>query len=413
MDLNKKRWFVLIASLAINLCIGTGYAWSVFAKPLMEQFGWLAAQTALAFTVCNAISPVTMISGGKIQDMFGPKWVIFAGGLLFGGGIFLCGLSKSLTWLVVSYGIIAGLGMGLVYSCTIANTVKLFPDKRGLIGGLATAGYGLGSILVPPFANALVASKGILATFKVLGIIYILVICGFSFLIIKAPANYIPDGWTPPAPTKTSAVSGVDKDWKQMLSDPMFYVMLVMLLIGAFSGLMITSQASPIAQGIVGISAAQAAVAVSILALFNSGGRLLCGVVSDKIGRINTLTSIFVISAAMMMLLTTVGTGDYAKFLIAVSGIGLCFGGFMGVYPAFTADSFGAKNNGVNYGIMFCGFALAGFFGPRTAASMSAASGGDYTKAFVIGAVLSVIGLVITFIYRAMKKNAAMAANQE
>ncbi|WZL73871.1 OFA family MFS transporter [Clostridiaceae bacterium 35-E11] len=408
MDLNKKRWFVLIASLAINLCIGTGYSWSVFAKPLMQEFGWVAAQAALAFTVCNSISPITMISGGKIQDMFGPRWVIFVGGILFGGGIFLCGLSTTLTWLVISYGIVTGLGMGLVYSCTIANTVKFFPDKRGLIGGLATAGYGLGSIIVPPIANALIASKGILSTFKILGVIYVLVICGFSFLIMRAPANFVPDGWTPPIPTKNSAVSGVDKTWKQMLADPMFYVMLIMLLIGAFSGLMIVSQASPIAQGMVGVSPAQAAIAVSVLALFNAGGRLLCGVVSDKIGRINTLTSVFVLSAAMMMLLTTVKVGAYGIFLIAISGIGLCFGGFMGVYPAFTADSFGAKNNGVNYGIMFCGFALAGFFGPRTAASISAASGGNYTKAFIIGAVLSIIGLVITFIYRAMKKKSVL-----
>ena len=409
MDLNKKRWFVLIASLAINLCIGTGYAWSVFAKPLTEQFAWTAAQTALAFTVCNAISPVTMISGGRIQDAFGPRWVIFVGGLLFGGGVFLCGLSKTLPWLVISYGIVAGLGMGLVYSCTIANTVKFFPDKRGLVGGLTTAGYGLGSVLVPPFANALIMSKGILPTFKILGIIYLIVICGFSFLIMRAPANFIPEGWTPPEPSKTSSASGVDKTWKQMLADPIFYVMLIMLLIGAFSGLMITSQASPIAQGVVGVTPAQAAIAVSVLALFNSGGRLLCGVVSDKIGRINTLTCIFIIAAVMMMLLTTVGPGDYILFLIAVSGIGLCFGGFMGVYPAFTADSFGPKNNGVNYGIMFCGFALAGYFGPRTAASVSAANGGAYTKAFIIAAVLSIIGLGITFIYRAMRKKAMLA----
>ncbi|NPV74216.1 MAG: MFS transporter [Pelotomaculum sp.] len=173
MKLESKRWLILIASVIINLCIGSGYAWSVFAKPMVALLGATAAAVAMAFTICNSVSPVTMITGGRLVDKFGPKWVIFGGAFLFGGGILLTGYTKSLTWLYLSYGILAGFGMGFIYSCTIANTVKFFPDKRGLVAGIATAGYGTGSIVVAPVANWLITNYGVLAAFKILGISYI------------------------------------------------------------------------------------------------------------------------------------------------------------------------------------------------------------------------------------------------
>ncbi len=406
MDLKKKRWFILGASLLINLCIGSGYAWSVYAGPLIKTFGWSAAATALTFTISNAISPVCMITGGKIQDKFGPKWVIFAGGILFGGGIIVSGFTKSLTWLYISYGIFTGLGMGLVYSCTIANTVKFFPDKRGLVAGLATAGYGFGPVLLAPISQSLIAAYGVLYTFKVLGIAYLVVILAGSQFIMKAPAGYKPEGWEPPALTATSAVTGKDKTWNQMLADPLFYLLLIMLTIGATSGLMIISQASPIAQEVVGVSAQQAAFAVSLVAIANMAGRITWGAVSDKIGRYNALPIMYLVLAAAMFSLTIVSAGSFALFLVTAMLVGFCFGGFMGVFPALTADCFGAKNNGVNYGIMFSGFALGGYIGPVMAATIKAGNGGDYTNAFLIAAAMSICGIAVTFIVRKMSKKA-------
>ncbi len=413
MDLKTKRWLVLIASVLINLCIGSGYAWSVFAKPMVAHLSSVtgvavtAAAATLAFTISNLFGPVTMIIGGSVQDKFGPRWVIFAGAFIFGGGVFLTGFTTSTTWLYLSYGTLMGLGMGLIYSCTIANTVKFFPDKRGLVAGLATAGYGTGSIVVPPLANSMINSMGIMATFRTLGIAYFIIIAVGSFFVMAAPPGYKPEGWTPPAPSAGSAVSGFDKTWKQMLADPIFYVLLLMIMIGAFSGLMIISQASAIAQETTKVTAAVAAVAVSMIALANTGGRLFWGWVSDVIGRYNALTIMYIISAVSVFALTA--TPSYSLFVLEAMLIALCFGGIMGIFPALTADMFGPKNNGVNYGIMFSGFAIAAYLGPMTAASVRASSGG-YVTAFIVAAVISIVGILLTQVVRSKSKKMQEAA---
>ncbi|MBP2629164.1 MAG: NarK [Firmicutes bacterium] len=411
MDLAKKRWYVLIASVVINLCIGSGYAWSVFAGPLIKILGCTAAAAAVAFSLTNMLGPVTMITGGWVQDKFGPKWVIFAGAFMFGGGMYLAGSTDSLSWLYMTYGIMGGLGMGMVYGCTIANTVKFFPDRRGLVAGLATAGYGFGPVIAAPLAQSLIASYGVLATLKIMGIGYLIIIAALSMLITAAPVGYKPEGWNPPAPTASSTVTGAEKNWSQMLSDPMFYLLFSMLVIGAFSGLMIISQASPIAQEIVKVTAAQAAMAVSYLALSNTFGRIFWGSISDKFGRFPALIAMYILAAVAAYGLTTISAGAFTPFVVIVMVIGLCFGGFMGIFPALTADTFGAKNNGVNYGIMFCAFAVAGWFGPRTAATVKAANNGDYTQAFVIAGILSVIGIALTLIVVAKNKKAQAAKN--
>lgn len=413
MDLKTKRWLVLVASVLINLCIGSGYAWSVFAKPMVAHLSSVtgvavtAAAATLAFTISNLFGPVTMIIGGSVQDKFGPRWVIFVGAFIFGGGVFLTGFTTSTTWLYLSYGTLMGLGMGLIYSCTIANTVKFFPDKRGLVAGLATAGYGTGSIVVPPLANSMINSMGIMATFRTLGIAYFIIIAVGSFFVMTAPPGYKPEGWTPPAPSAGSAVSGVDKTWKQMLADPIFYVLLLMIMIGAFSGLMIISQASAIAQETTKVTAAVAAVAVSMIALANTGGRLFWGWVSDVIGRYNALTIMYIISAVAVFALTA--TPSYSLFVVEAMFIALCFGGIMGIFPALTADMFGPKNNGVNYGIMFSGFAIAAYLGPMTAASVRASTGG-YVTAFIVAAVISIVGILLTQVVRSKSKKMQEAA---
>ena len=188
-----------------------------------------------------------------------------------------------------------------------------------------------------------------------------------------------------------------------MLRDPIFYVMIIMLTCGAVFGLMMISQASPIAQNMIGMSVASATAAVSILALFNAAGRVAAGYVSDRIGRINTLTIMLILAVAGLLLLTTAGEGDVAKFYIGVSVVGLCFGAFMGVFPGFTADQFGQKNNSVNYGIMFIGFALAGYAGP-TIMSKVLGRTGSYVPAFWIAMALAVVGLLMSVLYRVLRK---------
>jgi MFS family permease len=242
---------------------------------------------------------------------------------------------------------------------------------------------------------------GILATFRTLGIAYFIIIAVGSMFVMTAPAGYKPEGWNPPAPTAGSSVSGVNKNWSQMLADPMFYVLLLMIMIGAFSGLMIISQASAIAQEMTKVTPAVAAVAVSMIALANTGGRLFWGWVSDVIGRYNSLTIMYIISAVSVFALTA--GPSYSLFLVEAMLVALCFGGIMGIFPALTADMFGAKNNGVNYGIMFTGFAIAAYLGPMTAAKVKVASGG-YVTAFIVAAVISIAGILLTQVVRSRSK---------
>lgn len=416
MNLTKKRWIILIASCFINLCIGSIYAWSVFASPMAEYLSeitgiaYTAGTLAIVFTVTNSVGPITMITGGRINDKFGPKKVIFFGGLLFGLGMILAGFSKSLSMLILTYGIITGLGVGMVYGCTISNSVKFFPDKRGLVGGITTAAYGLSSVIVPPIANALITNFGINLTFKAIGFVFLIVVCVSSFFIEKCPADFIPEGWNPPV-SNNGQTKKNDKDWKGMLSTPVFYVMITLLICGAFYGLMCTSLASTIAQNMIGMTAAAAAIVVSVLALFNTAGRIIAGYVSDKIGRINTLAVAFVISIGGLVCLILCGEGDVALFYFAVSIIGLCFGAFMGVFPGFTVDQFGAKNNSVNYGIMFSGFAFAGYVGPTVLKNVYATYG-SYQRAFIIAVVVAIVGLLLTFVYKYMNKKEILKINK-
>lgn len=408
MSLTKKRWIILAASCLINLCIGSLYAWSVFATPMAAYLssvtGSEIASLAIIFTIANAVGPITMISGGFINDKIGPKWVIFIGGIFFGLGMIASGFAKSVGMLLLTYGLSVGLGVGMVYGCTVSNSVKFFPDKRGLVGGIATASYGISSVIIPIVANALIDNFDVTMAFKILGAAMLVIICVSAFFITACPKGFKPEGWNPPEP-KAGAKAPVDKDWKAMLKDPVFYVMILMLCCGAFSGLMVTSQASPVAQNMIGMTAAEAAVAVSVLAMFNTLGRILAGFISDKIGSVNTILGVFLVSVLGLGLLFISGEGSVATFYIGVCIVGLCFGSIMGIYPGFTASQFGGRNNSVNYGIMFIGFAAAGYFGP-TIMSKIYASAGAYQTAFLAAMALAIAGAVLTFAFRKLSKKA-------
>nr|WP_273041350.1 OFA family MFS transporter [Paenibacillus sp. 23TSA30-6] len=399
------------------MCIGSIYAWSVFSAPMAEYLSSVTGLSltpgnlAIAFTITNSVGPITMISGGWINDRFGPKKVIFVGGLLFGGGMILSGFATSVGYLVLAYGIVLGLGTGMVYGCTISNSIKFFPDKRGLVGGITTAAYGISSVIIPPIANSLISRSGVTSAFIIIGIAFLIIVCAASFFIEKCPSDFVPAGWTPKTVNVGRSIQN-DKDWKGMLSSPLFYIMILLLMCGAFAGLMCTSQASPIAQKMIGMSAAAATTVVSVLALFNTGGRIVAGYISDKIGRINTLAFSSVFSVIGLTLLYFSGEGSVLTFYIGISVIGLCFGALMGVFPGFTADQFGVRNNSVNYGIMFIGFATAGYFGPSIMSHVYSTDS-SYQRAFVIAAVLGITGLVLTFVYKlAARKNQKMAVDK-
>lgn len=405
MNTDKKRWIILVAACLINLCLGSIYAWSVFSSSMTEYFNNTlhlnieAGDMAIVYTIANSVGPITMISGGWFNDRLGPKKVIALGGIMFGGGMIASGFATSIPFLIVSYGVVAGLGLGMAYGSTISTCVKYFPDKRGLIGGITTAVYGMSSVILPPVVTIIVNKSDATLAFKVVGAVFLVIILVCTMFLEQCPQGYIPEGYTPPK----RAGAGKDMDWKEMMKTPVFYVMLLLLMAGAFSGMMITSQASAVAQSMIGMTAIAASSAVSVLALFNAFGRILAGYISDRIGRINTLMLACIISIAGLLCLYFSGIGTVATFYIGNSIVGLSFGSFMGVFPGFTADQFGAKNNSVNYGIMFIGFALAGYFGPQIMRNVYAQTGA-YQNAFLIASGLSVVGVLLTFVYRKVNK---------
>lgn len=407
MSLTKKRWRVLAACCLINVCLGSIYTWSVFAAPMAEHLSRLTGRAltsgdlAIAYTVANSVGPITMISGGWFNDHFGPRNVILAGGLMFSLGMFLSGFAANVGHLIVSYGLLTGLGLGMTYGCTISSCVKFFPDRRGMIGGITTAVYGIGSVILPPIVTAIVEVSDAATAFRYTGIVFCAVILCCAMQIEKCPDGFIPEGWTPPAGSSSSGTS--DLDWKGMLSSRVFYVMITLLTCGAFSGMMIISQASAVARDMVGMSALAASSAVSVLALFNTAGRIAAGYLSDRIGRINTLTAACAGSMAGLLLLFFCGEGSFLRFYIGVSIVGLCFGAFMGVFPGFTADQFGPRHNSVNYGIMFIGFAVAGYFGPTVMRGIYQTLH-SYQPAFLAAAFLSLAGLGLSVLFRLINR---------
>ena len=396
MEKKANRNLVLIASCFVALCVGSLYAWSVFAGPMAEHLSALTgreiASLAIVFTVANAVGPITMISGGAINDRLGPRMVLLAGALLFGFGMIGAGFSKSVAGLIACYGLGCGLGNGMIYGTVVSNAVKFFPDKSGFVGGLTTACYGGSSILIPLLANALMERMPVTSAFKVLGGVMLVILCAAAFVIQKAPDSL---------PAKV--VSGQKEySWREMISEQRFVMMLLTLCCGAFAGMMFISQAAVIAKNMMGFSAAAAAAVVSLLALFNTLGRLAAGSLSDRFGAVGTLRVTFAASLFAGLLLFFCREGKEILFYAGIALTGFSFGSIMGIYPGFTAQQFGRKNNSVNYGIMFVGFALAGLFGPSLMNVLYSATG-RYQPAFLVSTLLAAVGEVLLAILKKSK----------
>ena len=398
MNYDRMRWFFLAACMVINICSGFGYAWSVFQKPLMTIFGWDAASVSLGFSIIILSSALPQALAGKAMDYIAPKQVILFGGIMIGLGIINLGFVQSLMHLYIS-GALLGLGMGITYPGTVANMLKFFPDKRGLAAGLLAAGMGSGAVIIAPLASVMIDNIGILLTLKILGSVLMVMICAFSRLIKTAPENYSPQGMSKTVVAKNASDS--DKDWRDMLKMPLFYLLSCIFILGPAAGIMIMGHASPIAQQILGISPTEAAIIVGLIALANTGGRVFWGGISDKLGRYPVLAGIFVVLALSLTMLTKLAS--YYAVITAMMCVGMCYGGFMGLMASVTADSFGSRHLGVNFGIMFLNIGIASIVGPRMAAVVAQSNNGDYTQAFIIATGFSLVGLSL-FIVKIFKK---------
>lgn len=404
MRIETKRWIYLVVGTVINVIIGQTYAWSVFVNPLAMEFGWSVADVSIAFAIFHSISCIPIIIAGKMQDYVQPKFIILFGSIVYGLGMLGVGFVNSLTQLYICYGVMGGIAMGTIYSGIVPNIVRFFPDRRGLVSGILAAGVGCGAFLWAPIAAVMIERYEVLLTFKMLGTLYLVLLCGLSLLIQTAPANFSPAGWTP-SPVQQKSMVIPDKNWKGMLLDPLFYCLAVVIIMGGISGLMIIAHASPILQSVGLYSAVAAGTWVGILALCNSGGRAGWGMISDMIGRMPSLVIIYVILGCAMFWLASSSYAVVVPLLL----VGMCFGGFMGMLASLTADAFGSKHLAVNFGVMFLPFGLAAFTGPRLAAVMKATSG-SYSQAFLIASMLSFVGIALAIVASVLLKNRRLAA---
>jgi MFS transporter, OFA family, oxalate/formate antiporter len=393
MKLN--RWPVLFASVALIFCIGFCDTWSVFQKPLMTYLHASTAQVSWTFSLSFSVGRPLILLANWLQDRLRSKLVIFACVFLFGAGVFLTGYAHSLQHLYWSYGFLAGMGGLAGYTCIVANAVKWFPDRRGLASGIAVAGICCGALVIAPLAASLILSRGVLAAFRILGLSFLIVIAVLIKIIRVPPVGYGPDVWNSTAPLPdTGAVS--DRDWRQMLADPMFYLLWLIFGLGTLPGLMIIAHAAPIGQELVKLSPKAAAVAVSCLSVSNAAGRLLWGGISDKTSRFSTFVALFTVLAATMFLFKHVA--GFGSFILALMLVGSCHGGFMSTVPASVADVFGPKYLSANFVAVLSSFCLAAVLGPHLLALTTESHHGDYAPAFSLAGFVALGGILVSIV---------------
>ena len=383
-----NRWSIAVAGVLLQIALGAVYAWSVFRVPLAKQFGWSISEVTLTFTISIFVLGIAAFFGGLWLNRKGPRIVALTGGFLYGIGVFLASFSDhKLWWLYLSYGVIGGIGLGFSYIVPVAVLVKWFPDRRGLITGIAVGGFGAGALVTAPVATRLIQSVGVLQTFAYLGI---------AFLIVTVAAGYFmqnpPEGWTPKglAPTASQASQRSSRDYTlaEALRTWQWWALWLLLFLNTCAGISVISQESPLFQELARVSAVTAASMVGIVSIGNAFGRVFWAWASDSITRRATFAVMFLGQAVLFWFLPSV---NIPAVLTLVSFVVLmCYGGGFGTMPAFAADYFGSKNIGPIYGLMLTAWGFASAFGPLLIAYMRQASGTYRGALHVIAGVLAV-----------------------
>ncbi|MDQ2904527.1 MAG: OFA family MFS transporter [Chloroflexota bacterium] len=367
---SPNRWVIAISAVLVQLSLGAVYAWSVFLPGVMKLYGVSKPAANLTFSIVLAALGITAAFGGYFQNRFGPRVVASAGGILYGIGFILAGFAPNLFTLYLTYGVLAGIGIGLGYIVPLAMLIKWFPDRRGFITGLAVAGFGLGALLTTLIATPLVQPKslGISQTFIYLGAAYLVIVVIASQFFRRAPDGYAPPGWTATAALQTTRTAR-SYTLAEALRTPKWYVLWLILALNVTAGAALISVALPLARELTGVTAVTASIIVSVIAIFNGAGRLFWGWVSDTLGRPYTFLSLFIIQVIAFALMPLIG--NFGLLLVPAAIIALCYGGGFGTMPAFAADFFGPKNSGTIYGAMLTAWSAGGIVGPILIASIN------------------------------------------
>jgi OFA family oxalate/formate antiporter-like MFS transporter len=406
-----KGWTVVIAGLSINLILGVLYAWGVVAKALVVGLHWTNTDAARPFSVATVCFAVMMVFAGRCQDKLGPRLVATAGGIMLGLGLVASGLVHSPTAMMLTFGVGAGLGIGLGYSATTPPAIKWFPPARkGLITGIVVSGVGLAAVYISPLTQFLLGDikypmpkNTIPLTFFCLGIGTLVLVPLLAQLLRNPPAQPAAQA----SAAKAAAAPRRESDWQEMLRTGQFYQLWLLMVLSASAGMMIITQVAVIAK--------QQAdwkwgyVPIATLAIFNTFGRLLAGALSDKIGRTRTMTLAFLLQAVNMVAFSHYDSAALVVFGAAFTG--LCYGTIFTLMPAATADFYGVRNLGVNYGLVFTAFGVAGVVGPLLGAEINDHFK-SYDYAYLISAAMLALGALLATLTQPPGVRAMPAAPQ-
>jgi len=404
--------YPMLAAIAIQLTLGIAYIWSVFQTGIANSvFGGDNAAAGLTFSLLLATLTIGSVFGGKLAVRYSTRIVVFTGGIILSAGFFLASfVTDANSWLLwVTYGVMGGVGMGFTYSTTIACAQKWFPHKKGFVTGIIVSALGFGGVVFTPVVEKLIAvfgggGIGEPKTFIVLSAIFFVVCTTGSFFLKNPPDGYMIQTNTVGSASSKTVMAKTVKDHtpSEMLKTPQFYVIILSFMLACMGGLMMIGFAKPIAvaKGL----AETATIGVLAVSMFNSLGRLLWGMISDKIGRLNTIIVLLFGNAVLSLFVIAAG-GYWIYFLIAL--IGFFYGGLLSNYPSLTADIFGAKHMAANYGFVLLGFGVGAVISSQIAGYFKNIAADDISlmfPAFVIASCCAVAGIVMMLVLKAMEK---------
>lgn len=412
----KKGWIVTFAGTGINLALGILYTWSIFRSEIQRSivagegfeiggFDWSLAAINDPYAVCCLVFAFSMIPAGKFQDKLGPRLTAAIGGVLVGLGFLLISQSTEYWVWILGFGVMVGAGIGCGYSSATPAAIKWFPAvKTGMVAGLVVSGFGLAPAYISPLSNYLIENYGLIQSMQIFGVAFFFVVILLSLLLINPPAGYVPPTIKSAAASNNPAASKikpvVEAKASEMLKSGNFYLIWFAYFIGAGVGLMVISSINSMAQRSL---AEMAYLAVIILAVGNATGRIAAGIISDKIGRENTLIIMLgfqaVLMFAAMLLVDSPETSGLVIILLATL-IGFNYGTNLSIFPAITKDLWGLRNFGINYGLVFSSWGVGGFFFSRVYQMIESASGGETALAFMAAWMFLLLGVGFALIIK-------------
>ncbi len=387
--MNKTRTLTLISGALILFCLGIIYIWSIFNKPVMTYFNnW--ADSAFTFNIMLVTFVLGILIGGRIQDKKGPRIVVLIGGILFAAGILLSSIiPPSLPWMfAVCYGGIAGFGVGMAYTSTISCVQKWFPDRRGLASGIMVSAFGVSTVAFGPLASAMLTTWSISLgnTLQILAIAFFAVVIIFVWFIKNPPEGYMAD-----LKPKTNAAPATKEQFtpSEALRTPQMYFTIICMAMLTLSYFIIIPKVAALSTA--GKDFADFAVlTVSLSGVASAVGRLVMPILSDYKGRKFAFMILFIVILASMAALIFV-TGPIC--IVLIWAVAFCYGASAGVFPALTADYFGPKNMGANYGLVMIGFAGAAVLA-GSISSLFISAKAVSNLAFIIPVIACIVGII-------------------